>query len=67
MAKIMYGNYDEMASCFTANEAWILRANGTWHKLLNSTMHNHEVVFLTKEDWEKCFPGTPPLPPEAFK
>ena len=66
MADIRYGNYDDLASRFVVGEAWVLRRDGTWHEA-NSTVHGEDVVELSKADWEKEFPNTPPLPPQAFK
>jgi hypothetical protein len=64
---IRYGDYfGGSASRFTYGEAWVLKADGTWHRI-NSSDHGEEVRELSKAEWEKRFPNAPPLPPEAFK
>ena len=63
---IRYGNYDDRASRFVPGEAWVLSTDGKWIEA-NSSIHGESFVELSKADWEKEFPNTPPLPPEAFK
>lgn len=65
--EILYGNYDGTASRFAPNEAWVLNETSKQWVEINSTEHAQEVRELSKADWEKRFPDTPPLPPEAFK
>jgi hypothetical protein len=61
-----YGNYDGSPSRFAPGEAWVLDANNEWNAI-NSTEHGQEVRELSKAEFDKRFPNTPPLPPEAFK
>jgi len=63
---IRYGNYEDHASRFVPGEAWVLASDGTWNRA-DSYIHSESAVELSKADWEKVFPNTPPLPPEAFK
>jgi len=65
--EVRYGNYDDLASRFAPNEAWVLNAKRTEWAETNAIRHAHVVHELSKEAFEAEFPDAPPLPPEAFK
>ena len=72
MAEPKYGNYNGLGSRYKEfpdrpAEAWALdEEQKSWH-WVNPTDHANDVGEMTKEAWEKTFPGAPPLPKEAFR
>jgi hypothetical protein len=64
-AEPKYADFDGLPSRFMPGEAWVF-AGGVWREI-NSSSHGMNSQPLSKEAFEQCFPGTPPLPPEAFK
>jgi len=71
MAEPKYGSYLGCGSRYKVfpdlpSEAWVLNPERTKWEFISPFDHEVEAVELTKEKWEKRFPGAPPLPPDAF-
>jgi hypothetical protein len=66
MAEPYYADMDGLPSRSDGREAWVYTEGGGW-KEINAASHGMNSQPLSKEVFDKCFPDTPPLPPEAFK
>jgi hypothetical protein len=71
MAEPKYGNYNGLGSRYKLypepSEAWVLDNDRKNWDVINAVDHEQDVKELTKETWEKNFPGAPPLPKNAFR
>jgi hypothetical protein len=65
MAEAYYADFDGLPSRTNGREAWVYNG-GVWREI-NSASHGMNAQPLSKEAFDQCFPGTPPLPPQAFK
>lgn len=65
MAEPYYASFDGLPSRSNGREAWVFGDN-EWYEI-DAMSHGFNSQPLTKAEFEKIFPGTTELPPEAFK
>lgn len=64
MAEPLYADFDGLPSRSNGREAWVFGDN-EWYEI-NAASHGMNSQPITKAEFDKMFPDTPELPPEAF-
>ncbi|MDR6304687.1 hypothetical protein GGQ85_002399 [Nitrobacter vulgaris] len=65
MVKPYYADFDGLPSISNGREAWVYAEGRGWYEI-NAASHGMNSWPVTKAEFDKMFPGTPELPPEAF-